>query len=115
MTLSDKLEKLLALSKAATFSPWTNRMQDGICNKYVDEHAIVVGSEERDRMSRENIDAIIAWRAWIEPLVAVASAAANPDLKLGNEELDGAESIRWYAASKALTHALAALDSLEMK
>lgn len=69
------IDELERLEKDATMAPWTNRMQDGICNKYIEEDAIVISKEERDNMTRSNIALIVAARNSLPGLIAEVRAA----------------------------------------
>lgn len=48
------IEELDKLSDEATPLPWVWRVADGLCNKYVEENAIVIGRDERDKMTDAN-------------------------------------------------------------
>ncbi len=102
MTLSD-LQKLV---DEATPKPWVNRMQDGICNKYID-NGIVIFKEERDNMRREDIVFIVAARTYMPLLIEVAKAAKIRN-HLGEEEF-----YKMSEAQKRLDNALAALEKAE--
>lgn len=72
---SMKLEEIRKLIDAATPGPWTNRMQDGLCNKYIDDDAIVISKEERDNMNPANVAFIALSRTLMPKLLAVAKVA----------------------------------------
>lgn len=73
MTLNE-FEKL---ERSATPEPWISRSLDGVCNKYVDERAIVISPEEQALMFPENVQLIKASRNISKETIALARAIKN--------------------------------------
>lgn len=84
----DDLQTLISrcrkAAEDATPGPWTNRMQDGVCNKYIDE-GIVISFEERNNMRHEDIKFIVLSRAtYLAALSVVETAAILVDWDTGD-------------------------------
>lgn len=106
-----KLEELKKLVEAATPGPWTWRLVDGICNKYLDEGAIVIEGDACSNIDPANCRLIAASRTMLPKLIAVVEALKAERMAVDRAEKGHTAGFDVADAMEATDNALSALEA----